>query len=424
MPFDIFTIFLILLHSSALGKIILLKLLMNSCVLYQILKQFNSVSKFCTSKNNKSLIGIMILFLISLVRTSNPSLDFFNILYKFLTNLLMFLYIITIGCKYIRLGTFFEFQNILQKLIIFPFSIFCFINFILYYFQIKLDLDEAISYQEASPALLLANIGINILRVKYPLATGYNSFASVIGLVFMLQILLILFTKFSVIRVICLTLLLITLVPIDSRMSIFIPILISLFVFLFKGSSFSYNRILFSISPFIYFILPVVLSVIMPILLGNVNNLQRGDDESELIRFTIWTVSLNFFLSFEIFQLIGYGEFGHFGSNISLQWANIFSSWTNNNLITTHNSIFAILFDMGYIGLICFMQCNFRIIYLIKKLYSLFRLESIIVGSMLLYCSIVGSTESLMGFYFPNFLLIFFIVSVSFFQLATKVKFD
>ncbi|MDI9880067.1 O-antigen ligase family protein [Flectobacillus longus] len=318
-------------------------------------------------------------------------------------------------------GRYEEVQMLLQKVAIYPFILFCLINLALYFLQIKIDDSEVTSYQEAGPALLLSKFGIEMLRVKFPLVTGYNTFAALVGLVFLLQVLITIFNPFSLVKIFCCTVLLCTLVPIDSRVSIFVPLIIICLTFIFKKISSPFICNLYSTVPYIYFIFPIMLVSIFPLLTGNIADVQREDD-SEFIRFTIWAISLKVFAAFDIYHLIGYGEFGHYGSNASKQWASIFTSWTNNNLITTHNSVFSILFDMGYIGLIIFIKLNFEITSKVRKYFPVLREVAFIVGGIVLFCSIVGSTESLIGFYFPNFLMYFFFVIVAFFQVLSILK--
>lgn len=373
-----------------------------------IKKQFSTL-KF--NKNYNHIYFSAIILTVGLFRTNKPDVDLLGSLVKVLSFLMFLVCTSTYATWYAKKyrGNFIKLFLIVNLV---PFVLYCLVNVIFWMLGVTVG-----KYEETNigSALMLSQFGIQIERVRFPLATGFNSFAALLGGLFVVSTLGIRFSKiYKYLLWLGAILYFSMLLLIDSRAAIIYPAII----FVLVTKMYNRNRI-----DFIRF-LPVV-QVAGPILLvfflqfaasnpifesfsRSSEDLQTGNSRS-----IIWGISLAEFLNFKPEHLAGYGEYGHYASGASSSWAPFFGRYENSELMHPHNTIFMILFDYGFLGLIVYFFLLNRSIKMVRLTWSYNReFNSLIIG-YIMYFLILGITESFFGFYYLNsYYLLFSILIV------------
>jgi O-antigen ligase len=115
------------------------------------------------------------------------------------------------------------------------------------------------------------------------------------------------------------------------------------------------------------------------------------------------------FYNLDVKYLLGLGEYGHYASGISVKWQNIFSGFEEGTeMVHPHNSVFMIIFDYGYLGLLLFILLLRKNNNQLIKLYNYDKIFSVISLNFLLYIILIGMTESIIGFYYQNFIYLIY----------------
>ena len=126
-------------------------------------------------------------------------------------------------------------------------------------------------------------------------------------------------------------------------------------------------------------------------------------------RLFIWGPTLAYILDFNLNLFFGFGEFGNYESKVSLLYSHIFEGWSSSNMKTAHNTVFTTILDYGFFGL--FVLVSILISYT-KKLYKIKNneLQNVykILFSTLTYLIICGQFDSIIGYYFRLFPLLYF----------------
>ena len=400
MGFDSLIILILLLLNTAIGKYIIFKIIVNIILIYSIGKRIGVIN-MKNFRQNGPIFFISFLLIISLLRSNHPDYDESAILYKIYFFIVQILYLFTL-INSVKLKRANDIYNFLEYIVIYPFAMFCIINIVLYFNGIVFDDAKYFEDLETGKSVILSTLGIEISRVIFPLANGLNALSIVVGSIFTATgALLIIGRRYSVFNILSAISFIVILLMIDSRMAIFSPLLIFTII-IFRKSLQNTIKTIFKITPYLFIIIPMIIFLSLPLL--KTFNVTREDEslDSDFIRFVIWGISLDTFSNFSFLHLIGYGEYGHYGSGASKSWENIFTSWGKSKIITAHNAALSLIFDIGYIGFIYFI-----IFYrsLIKNLMLNIKngneVAYIILG-FLLYTSIVGASESFIGFYISN----------------------
>jgi len=132
-------------------------------------------------------------------------------------------------------------------------------------------------------------------------------------------------------------------------------------------------------------------------------------------RTIIWKFVVNDLEKFKIIHLVGYGFRGQIISEISRNYACLFSSYTNSIYSPSHNFWLQLILDIGYFGVIITIVL---LVYLILKLTRLFVIERdygyFAFLNILIYLISVGSLESSISpdWHSTFILLIFIAVSI------------
>jgi hypothetical protein len=289
-------------------------------------------------------------------------------------------------------------QKYFWKVNIQPVLIFCVLNLALLFAGIRFNNIEKL---EVGSSVLLSYLGIYAERVNFPLSQSINSFANLTGGLFLFLLLRffltqsrLVFTLISIFTVVIILLLL------DSRVSFFLPVLVFVCLIIYQKTHLDKLLIL----------LPLII-ILGPVLFGVFTILFQSSDFAELIsrsknefetgnsRFVIWLYCIDEFSKFKAIHLIGYGHYGHYGSGVSELWASIFvNSFEKPELKTPHNSLFSLIFDVGYLGVITYLVYLHHFVgSLIKKVKE--DNQFILYMSFFMYLLLSGITEANLGFY-------------------------
>lgn len=379
----------------------------------QILDKHNfTIVELCSA--NKVLMCFLALSCISILRTNHAGANFVDLAFRATSNL-VFVYCFALICKsYIKRDKL-DNVNLILYYVVLPFTMLALTNFVLYLGGISLTKSALGIDSGTYQALLLSYVGIDITRVEFPLAGGLNSYASYIGALFAITLGIWVFgRKKSFLFFISLLSFVVTLLMIDTRAALIYPLLITIYLFLIRSrkkisKNLRWLALVVALGPLLFtFLLPWLST------LPGFEFLERGDGDiqSGNARFFIWLVSLAEFADFKLIHLIGYGDYGHFGSGASKQWAPLFDNWADPQYKTPHNTMFSLVFDYGYIGLILYITIIWQSIEKISYLWSVQPAMAKVLFCFVLYNIVAGITEVLGGTYFPNYLLLFFMITI------------
>jgi hypothetical protein len=348
---------------------------------------------------------MVIIVFIGIIRTNKPQLSFEYILYSSI-ELILFFFSLILHYSWIFKNKKVDFFDLLFFYIILPFGVYAFLNLLFWATDLNLANKQDLVIGKA---ILLSKFGIDINRVHFPLVSGINSFASVVGMVFFLSISYLFYSSNNRILIsfiiVCLIIILFLL---DSRACLLYPVLVFALSWLIRYLNF--KKFLY-IVPFLPIFLPLFLLFALK-LIENYNILSFLTRESEEItsvngRLTVWVFSLIEVSNFKPIHLIGYGDYGHFISGVSKFWSFIFGKWENSELITPHNTTLIVFFDYGYIGLVFFILMLRENVQLIQKNWNSDFKFSITFLGFILYFIFIGITESFFGMYFQNAFFVF-----------------
>lgn len=359
-------------------------------------------------KDYKSTIFIIFILIIcfSILRSNEPNQSYLYIINKFL----IFILFTTLAYEAIRFSienyyqSFYLLFKNLYFLIFAPIFLFLVFNLFSWLLGVRGTSDDIYAN---SYSVIATYLGLEVPRVQFPFVGGVNSFGVYLGAI--LTICLVLYKDSStfglrifnnLLIVLCVIMLVLT----DSRSGFVYPFLISVFIFfLNKVSNIKFIRIL----PIISLLGPFILSALM-LFLSNysvLNDFARSDTDISTLnhRTYIWSFSLlEFTGDFKIESFIGYGQFGHFESGKSELWSNYFSG-DSSEIVHPHNSIYSILFDYGYLGLLIYLVV---IYYILNFIITYWRTSFHCLCKMLLayfvFTLLIGVSESFFGFYYFN----------------------
>lgn len=349
---------------------------------------------------------LIFLIVVSLLRSSNPLIPQWL---NSLRSVYFFLYIVVIAyVTKIHQTKRTDMISLVYYLVLYPSFLFFALNIILW----GLNVSPQISITDEDglgESVFLSFFGIHTQRVQFPLAEGFNNYSAHVS--FILSICLALLTtkpsKFYKKRiaygtVICFA----TLLLIDSRSSIFLPIAMYC---LLRFASFSMQKTIIYISIPLIILGPILLTILLPLLNSNslLQSISRSDSDilTANSRTIIWGFSFLELRDFKLIHLIGYGDYGHFASNLSKNWESIFGTETNAELKTAHNTMISIVLDYGYIGLTIYLLIFRKLVGIFNRAKNRVGYSSIIFA-VIFFNVFNGITETLFGFYFQNYISI------------------
>lgn len=371
-------------------------------------------------KKNKLYTLLFLIFLIGLLRIGRTDVSPLYIIILFL-NFSLFI-AITYKVIAINQDNNVETEKIMLRLLVYPFIIFVLLNLLMFYFNIQLEKFDDVNI---GSAVILSQLGIYSYRVKFPLADGINSFATIISLLFFIATSLFIYTKSkSVWLIIGIISFIIVLLYTDSRSSFFYPFIVLMIVTIIKLRNKLVN--LSYLLPFIYLLSPFIMIFLVQLIseLGIADDYSRSATEGQTGngRFVIWGFSFLEFVNFKFQHLIGYGVFGHFTSGASINWSILFHTYANPDVIHPHNTMISILFDFGYLGVIVYFLFLFQIINKLVQIYKQNQTISLtLIGFVFLFV-LLGLTETVFCIYYSSIMYIFIFISTLVLTLKTNLN--
>ena len=415
MIFDIVTIVIALLQlnnysDSLLAKIMPLAVYLIYLLYYSVKNPTFSI--WLLVRRYPEIFVLLFVIFFGLVRSSGPEFSTAFLWNRGISYILLFLGL-CVSLDYAK-KVGFSILDMIANFVVKPFLGFALINFLLWALNIKVKESIVLGDIVDKQAVLLSYLGINVDRVEFTLAAGFNNYAVIIGGLFTVSLFLTYSRQYKRLAQFSVLVSVITLLLIDSRASLFFPILVFFLVKLFR------NKEVFSrLIPYFALLLlvgPIILVIVMPLLaeLPALQSLSRNSEELATgnSRFFIWGICLGEFLQFKINHLYGYGDFGHFGSGLSSIWASFFVTWENAEAKTPHSTLFGVLLDYGYLGLVTYIYVFYTVFKRVQANWHLLLLGNYTVFAFFVFTLLVGITETLAGFYIPNFLILFTLVLI------------
>lgn len=414
MMLFIIGVFLLFINIGGLGNSTVLRILpiliFSVTIFNNLLSRNNYV--FQIVKEFKWLILLIVIVTVGIFFNQRTDISF---QYKFFN----FLVFITFSIAFIL--TIWKTSNIqwsFASYIYWPFILFIFLNLIIYVLGIK---DESMDIGEA---IMLSYLGISIDRVKFILSPGINAYGTICGIGLIFSLICFKFSKSGMIiaflggALVCFISLLLT----DSRG----PLIYSIFTFIvlsYYWKSLKPPKFLWMI-PIISIIGPVLLLTLLTLLSSTefAQYLARssGDLATGNSRSIIWLISVSEFFNFKTSHIFGYGEYGHFSSGLSQNWAFVFGDQDGSELMHPHNTLLSVVLDYGYFGLFVFFVVQYIIVNAIKMSWVIDRFMSFILLGILLYFNLVGIGETMFGFYYQNSLYLY--ISICVFAVVTRYR--
>lgn len=364
------------------------------------------------NKNNKlkfdfTFILFYLVVITAALRNSNPNhSNEFNLLRVINFSLILILFGQTFKANFRLSDTLLFFI----KTIAIPLFILVVLNFLGYFLNINIGDNVGVASSE-SVAVMMGGIGIHMTRVNFPFSPGYNSYSSLVGILFYIGLYGVIFIKRYRKLMYCLAIgSMLTILFVDTRTAFLIPLFLIPLFYVLRKTNKPKIKLLPLITVFGNIIIIFLLTIVAQI--PELSFLERssGDLESGNSRVIIWGFSALEFLSFKWIHLIGYGEYGQYASGVSQSWAYIFSKWENPEFTSPHSSLFLILFDYGYLGLFLVVLIQYKIIKVVNSFWNVSRSMSILLISFILYWNFIGMTESFFGLYTNKIMIVFILI--------------
>lgn len=375
------------------------------------------------SKINSGIFLLSLLLLISILRShANSSVS--NYYYSLCLLLFTWAYATAVFYNFGQLKK--SWTKITVSCVLMPVFLLCVLNWVLLWAGIKFVNQYADSGNRK--AVFLSLLGIDANRTVFPLTDGINAYSNYIGGAFSIAIILFLFSKqYKSVTGGISCIFLLTLLYTDSRAALIYPILIAGIIFFFR------NKILGGWIKFlslIVFIGPLIYTIMLPWLshLSEFQSLSRGsgDLSSGNDRLFIWSICYKEFLSFKWNHLFGFGKAGHYISGVSATWAANSSTYNNAELaLSPHNTMFSILFDYGYVGLITYIVLLWQTLSKISFISKKSKIAYPFFG-FLIYNIFLGITESIGSAFQFNYIVLFIavitVINAQFYVLKWRLK--
>jgi len=360
---------------------------------------------------NKVISFLLIIMIIGSIRYNDPEITAEYILFRDVVFILFIAIFIKVALIKMMDGKKTA-VDMVYSYILMPFALLAALNIVCWALGVKLKSGPI--QGGLGDSVLLSYLGIHLPRVSFPLTEGYNNYSSLIGALFTLSLTNIIFLKYKrTMNFLMCCVFVLTLFMVDSRAGALYPFMVIAFVFFIKNFK-SISKLKLS---FLFPVVgPVVLTLLLPFLgqYDAFSFLSRSSDDLKTgnSRFLIWSISFLEFSNFKPIHLIGFGEFGHLGSGASKIWASIFNSWEDSSNKSPHNTMLVILFDYGYLGLIFYLTMLRTFITDTIKMWKLRRPERFLYLAYFIFVLLQGVTESTFGFYFMDYVFIFYAIFI------------
>ncbi|MFT4155390.1 O-antigen ligase family protein [Parafilimonas sp.] len=412
MKLSVFAIFLLIMglqHISNFLVALPILIMVPQVIKYILAPKYITFNQVISA--NKIFFLFAIIIIIGIIRTNKPDTPFENIVSQSLLILLLILLIN--GIAFYHLHKHRDWKKLVLNYILVPFALFSLLNLVLFFGNVKLPISGSEANEGyIADAVLLSKFGISIKRVVFPLATGINNYAIYVGGSLAISFsFLLYYPKDRYISGFCTGIFVMTLLFTDSRGALFYPILINLFLLLFRHSSklgrqWQWLCWLVMFGPLVfYFLLPWLSNLsLFQTISRKSSDLATGND-----RTLKWTLSFIEFYQVKFQHVFGWGMFGHYASGVSKFWSINSDRDTAEISLTPHSTLFSILFDYGYVGLLLYITVLWQTMHKIRKIWQYDRTVALPLLAFFIYNIISGITESLCGTYSMDYLFLLII---------------
>lgn len=427
MMYILMILALLILDLKTLGSDIVLLKVLPSLLLIGIILRYAFFRKGyiypgyrLSSQKLWPLVSYLFIYVLALLRTSDPASNLLSILNDTSIMLLLCLavYIVFSYESKVYLDSSNWYRRVAWVLIGAPSLV---IIFHLAYYMMAQILPIGIDadFGEKGDALVLSQFGIHIPKKVLPFSGVHpNTVGIYAGGVWVMTVLatvelplrfierLMLFINAFVIGIFILI--------VDSRATMFNALVSSGLVWLLiRINGLRFLRWSVVLLPF----LPFTLLWLLPLVgqIDGIENVSRSEKDWSTGngRNYIWEASIETLEDGKPLHLFGYGDFGHYKSGASLRYAYIFGNKRGADAMVVHNAFLQAIFDVGYIGTLIwliFLYTNLdRGLRLFNKGVAL---GGVITGFMFYYL-LSGITESAFGQYNRAYHLLFLAISTA-----------
>lgn len=267
-------------------------------------------------------------------------------------------------------------------------------------------------YREIARARMPSWFGLDIQRVLFPLARGINSYGVTVGLGLATSLTMALSTRTGTrtrLVAVCLAgICAVVVILCDSRAAFIFGIASALGVLLARWLRLlKVARWAIPAMPLLPVAVLGALSLLASTPLGDAISRRPGDLTSATSRVIFWGAAAGDLARPRPIQMVGYGQYGQVSSGVSGTYSHLFTSYeADAELMSLHNSVLQLIFDMGYVGLASV------IIILVMTWGSLVReyeegsAAALPALALLTYVVLEGATEAIISLYFPEILLL------------------
>jgi O-antigen ligase len=371
-------------------------------------------TKSIALKNTGPLFLYFLLLLTSIIRA--PEFSIIKLLLFLSYSLFLYAYLSMLleDCIQNKKNYLTSFRNY----IINPFVWTFILNFSLWILNIK---SEARSENELfiGNAVILSSIGIYLERVNFLFSSGINSYAVILGAILtFITVDNFLQKKWTISNLIQYAFVIPCILLTDSRTAILFPFLILVLAYIMYH--FKLKFILY-LGGLIFIASPIILGIVLPQLaeISFFSQFARSDTDLFTMngRVFIWYFGLQEFMAFKLIHFFGFGFEGHVTSGVCSQWSFLFTSFVDAEKVHPHNSIFSILFDIGYFGLLTLLYIFYKTGRQLGLFWLLEKKVAITYFCLFLYFLLISITESFITLYYLNTMTLvlcffFFVLSI------------
>lgn len=392
--------------------------MMLSCLIYTKLK-YRKKNRIIYNNDALSFLGFVFLIILSYFRTCQPLVTYTTTIFRSL-QLIFFIFYTHVFINYI-----YEKKQNYTHVVFIVSSIFIVINLFLFALNITFFNPYTNKFYIGESVMYNTFFGVNIDRVVFPLVSGFNEYGVYAGAILTFGFIYLFSGIKNIYKTITLVFIILSFVTIlytDNRGALacsLVSIITVLFLRYFRRIN--YLKSFVFIFPFI----PYILLIVLPII-GNyqiIVDVSRSSSEVESAnaRQIIWAYAANELIAFKYIHLVGWGDYGQFGSGASSGWADMLDTFENSQYTSAHNFVLQMIFDIGYIGVGVFLVMFYRMINICTKIYKNNYNKSMLgYFAVLMYMLFAGSLESLYVFKAFFILMIYFFTVI--FTLGNRIE--
>jgi len=380
--------------------------------------------------SNKLFWLIAALFVIAYLRTNNYSVSSYYGVQKSFHLVLFVLLTIAFYQNILGSGNKLTDDSTYMSILVIP-ATFIFISLVCYILSVDIFNNNSNDLTYGNSVTAKKLLGLNLIRKGSALSLGMNGYGLFVGGLLSMSLVGLWSlkktsnkVKLGVICFICM----ISLIYVDTRSAMiwsFISATTACGLVKYKKIQLAKPMVVF-----IAIVFPLMIlssnSLLNSALLSGVSR-SSNDISTGNGRLTIWSACWREISKVKPIHIIGYGEYGQTGSKISQDFDKLFADAKNADLLSTHNLMFQLFIDSGYIGVVCFFIFLFDVVSRIKRIYAINNDKNLAMFvSFILYTMFVGGTEAnlthKLSFHFCWIIWVGVIVMDSYYRKGVRVN--